>query len=93
MCTGFPGLGAECSFFFEWCLPYDNLLIHTLDLCVSVFLFYFSRKKKENHLLEEREKVLDKRCWRRCWKERERVHTNLDKTQVLRPISSMTVGE
>lgn len=62
---GFPGLGAGCSFFSEWCLPYDNLLIHMLDLCVFV-LFFKKKKKRKNHLLEEREKVLDKRCWSKC---------------------------
>lgn len=62
-------------------------------MCFCVFVLFFKKKKKENHLLEEREKVLDKRYWRRCWKERERSHTNLDKTQVLPPISSVTVGE
>ena len=84
VCTGFPGLGAEFSFFSEWCSPYDNLLIHTLDLYVSGFVLFLKEKKKENYLLEEREKVDT---------ERKRSHTDLDKSQVLPPISSVTVGE
>lgn len=82
VCTGFPGLGAEFSFSSEWCSPYDNLLIHMLDL--YVFVLFLKEKKKENYLLEEREKVDT---------ERKRSHTNVDKTQVLPPISSVTVGE
>ena len=35
-----------------------------LDLCV--FVLFFKKKKRKNHLLEEREKVLDKRCWSKC---------------------------
>lgn len=53
VCTGFPGLGAEFSFSSEWCSPYDNLLIHMLDLYVFVL---FLKEKKKGKLLARRKR-------------------------------------
>lgn len=70
---GVSRAGAWCSFLSSGVWPYDNLLIHMLDLCVFA-LFFKKKKKGKPLLLEEREKVLIRGVGANVKREREESH-------------------